>query len=208
MFKLCREGTILRTYRPTIDRVKFGLIASDIDHGFYRKYHPGHDRMSRIFWSSVIDDGFVFVKEDPNAMAGILSYDTVPQRLSECSDGMSDISGLISGSDLRYPHIETRFCYIYETLSFWRDSADRIHPRRIPKVSIYDGSHVDIEDITVFQDLIFSRNPMTDDVIERDTVVSRIPSFSPFIISEIVDTCRVTASPDHDLIGDLVELES
>lgn len=56
-------------------------------------------------------------------------------------------------------------------------------------MSINYCSYVDIENISFFENLIFSGNSVTDDIIERYTSIATIGSLplSPFIVSEIVD---------------------
>jgi hypothetical protein len=99
---------------------------------------------------------------------------------------------VIAWYDLHDPDLPRTLRDGDEVFRFLTHFSDRIHTTRITEVAIDDGGDVDIEDVSVFQDLVSSWHAVTDDVIERyagGTLVGFL-TFSPLIGSEIVDTRR------------------
>ena len=147
------------------------------------------------------------MKLDSYTMSCVFSYDRVSSCFRVCRYCISYISKLISWFDLWYPYIESLFCCIYEFLCFFWDYSDGEHTRRITKISIDYCCDIDIEYIPFFQYFICSRNPMTDDIIDRYACTARIASLSPFIISLIVYTCGGSSSREYKSIHDIIEIE-
>ena len=142
-----------------------------------------------------------------DAMSGVVSDDRASFFFfSILRDRIPEISEMGSWAYLCDPDLERSSCDIDDFFRLPRDRADTIHPRSISEVSIDDRGDIDIEDISVFQDLVLPRDSMTDHTIERDTGETRISSFSPGIIPFIVDTCGCTTISDGEFIHDRIEL--
>jgi hypothetical protein len=135
-------------------------------------------------------DIWFFVELDSDAVTRILSYDRVSLRFDIFRYLISDIAEVITWSHLLDPDLPGTLCDSYELLCLRVDFPYRIHPTRIPEVSTDYSRDIDIEDISFFEDLVSSRDTMTDDVIERYTCRPRIcsRSLAPLIIPEVVDT--------------------
>ena len=181
------------------------LILSEVDHGFDREYHPWSYLGSGSFLRSV-KNMRILMELHSDSVSGVVSDNRASFFFfSILRDRIPDISEVRSWTYLCDPDLERSSCDIDHFPRLRRDRADTIHPRSISEVPIDDRCHIDIEDISVFQDLVLPGNSMTDHAIERDTGKTRIASLSPYIISFIVDTCGCPAISDRELIHDRIE---
>lgn len=139
-------------------------------------------------------------------MSCIVPYDRASLACDILIDRESDISEMGSRSYLCHTNLERSLRDSDHFLGIWRDFTDRKHARCIPEVSVDDRRHINIQNITIFQDLIAPRNPVTDDTIQGDTGKTRISALSPAIISLIVNTCGSPTIADRELIHNRIEL--
>lgn len=82
-----------------------------------------------------------------------------------------------------------------------------VHSRSITIITTDNSRDVDIEKISILENFIFSRDSMTDDIIERYTGTARISSLSILIATEIVDTGRYSPIFLNKCIHDRIEFE-
>jgi hypothetical protein len=182
------------------------LVLPEVDHGFDREYHPWSYLGSGSFLRSV-KNMRILMELHTDSMSCIVADDrTSLLFLSVLRYRMPDISEVGSWTYLLDPDLEGSSCDIDHFPRLRRDRADTIHPRSISEVSIDDRSDIDIEDISIFQDLVLPRDSMTDHAIERYARETRIASLSPYIISFIVDTCGCTTISDGEFVHDRIEL--
>jgi hypothetical protein len=154
-------------------------------------------------------DVWFFVELDSDAVTRILSYDRISLRFYVFRDFVSDIAEVVTRAYLLDADLPCTFRHCDEFFGFRIDLSYCVHATRITEVSSDYSRDIDIEDISFFEDLISSRDTMTDHIIERYTCRPRIcsRSLTPFVISEIVYTCRYSAIFQSECIHDSIEFE-
>ncbi len=87
-------------------------------------------------------------------MSRIFSDDGAAMRLRILCDLIADISEEIARSDLNNPDLETLPRDLDDMLRLRGDLTDGIHPRGIADIAIDDCRDIDIQDISISEDLI------------------------------------------------------
>lgn len=205
MFELCRKTSVLRAYGPIIF-VDLGSKFSEIDHRLDRKYHPCLHFWATISICLMIHIGF-FVKLDAYSMTSVLSYDRASLAFCVFCDLIPYISEKIPWSNLLNADFPCPFGNRDDFGRILTYTSDRIHARSISEIAIDDSRYVDIENISFFEHLISSGDAVTDDIIEGDTSRTRISSFPPFIVPEIVDIGRNPSIREDEGIDNRIKLE-
>lgn len=205
MFKLCRKRSIFCFCSPVIF-IEFWSIFSKINHWLNGEYHPGLHLWSCIFCCLVVYI-WLLMELEPNPMSRIIPNNRVSSRFSKLRYRISNITKKIPRSYLCNSYFPSFFCYCYEIFCLFTHISYRIHTRGITKIPIHDSGHINIEDITLLEDLISTRNPMTDNIIEWNTGTSRISSLSPLIPTFIVYTSWYTSIRENKSIHDIVEFK-
>lgn len=207
MFPLRWEWSIFGSDSPIIF-IELSRVFSEIDHWFDREYHPWKHFWSTISLCLVINVWF-FVELYSDAMSCIFSHDWAPFIFHIFCDLISDISEEIPRPYLSNSDFPCFFRYIDDLLCFLIYSSDSVHTTRITKISIYDRRHIDIENISYFEDFITFWNTMTYNIIERDTCTLLIGScsLSPLVATKIINTCWYSPILEDERIHDIIELE-
>lgn len=205
MLPLSREWTIFRLCSPIIF-IKFWGIFSKIHHWLNSEYHSGLHLGSCIFCCLMVYIGFL-MKLKTNSMPCIITNHWISSRLDILRYCISNITKKIPWSNFCYTDFPSFFCYCDQIFCFFTHISYRIHTRCITKISIYNGSYINIENISLLEYLISTRNTMTDNIIEGDTCTTRISSFSPLICSLVVNTSWNPSIRENESIHNIIEFK-
>lgn len=196
MLKLGRIASISRFYGPFIGQ-KLRLVGSGINHRFYGEYHPRFDELSGILRCFVVHIWFL-VESNSDSVSCILTNYSVSMPFRVSGNLVSDISEPIPWVDFLESDFKARPCHIYQVSPSFRYFSDREHSRSVPEILIHDGGHIDIDDITFFENFLLGGDSVTYDIIGGYAGVSRI--------SMVPDARRNPAIVEDVGIANLIEL--
>src|SRR5690606_2398069 len=142
-----------------------GVVLALVEHRFDGKGHPGLQLHAGARFAIMKHLG-LFMKDPADAMAAVVTHNAVVMGFGMLLDHMADITEPGSWFYQFNTFIETLLGHAHQTLGCNTGLAYKIHLAGVAMIAILNDRGVNIQDVAVFQDLLFTGDAVTDHMVD------------------------------------------